>query len=298
MKGRKPREIIVVSGKGGTGKTSITASLAYFFGDLVLSDCDVDTPNLSFLIRAGKEPFLEEPFFGEKKARVKYDACTACGECLDVCRFGAISMDQSTGKPLIDDAACEGCGVCAYVCRFDAIELQENESGKLVCTSSRFGPFVYGRLNPGEGNSGKLVTLVREKARELASEEGKRVILVDGPPGIGCPVISAVTGADYVVIVTECSISGQRDLERIMALVSHFKVPCGVVINKADIEPSVTDGIKAMCGDDGIAVLGLLPFDKAFVESLENGIPIAEAFPGSKASGELEKVYRALVESD
>ena len=276
MRNKKPVEVLIVSGKGGTGKTSITASFAYFLEDLIVADCDVDTPNLSFLIGAEKTPFFNEPFFGERKARLIEDKCTSCGACLNVCRFGAISRNEKTGGPLFDPILCEGCGVCKIVCEYDAIELLDKESGRILGTKSRFGPFVFGKLYPGEGNSGRLVTLVRNKAFEIAEKESKEIVLIDGPPGIGCPVISAMTGVGYVVVVTECSISGRRDLERILELIKHFKIKAGVIINKADIDNKTTELIRETCGLFDVPVLGLVPFDPDFVDALSEGIPYLE----------------------
>lgn len=236
-------ELVVLSGKGGTGKTSVTAALAALAGRSVLADCDVDASNLPLILN----PQLrrQEPFTGGSRAVINPNECLACGKCMELCRFDAISGNGPANEfaPhtfLVEPTSCEGCGVCHDHCPAHAIELLPAENGEWFVSDTRFGPLVHARLHPGQGNSGKLVALVREQARRVAREAGIRRILIDGPPGIGCPVIACLNGANRILAVTEPTPSGEHDLERVLALARHFEIPAWVCVNKHDLNPAAT----------------------------------------------------------
>jgi MinD superfamily P-loop ATPase len=265
------QELVIISGKGGTGKTSLTASFAFLAHDQVLADCDVDAADLHILVDPQK--VHEEDFRGSVKARIDKDKCIECGSCIDACRFGAISEDL-----VVNTMSCEGCGVCFHVCLEEAVILEEGLNGRWYISETRFGPMVHADLFPGEENSGKLVALVRNQAKVLARDRTKSLILVDGAPGVGCPVISSITGADHVLIVTEPSLSGLHDMERAVQLAQGFSIPISVVINKYDVSAYGTEKIERFAGIAGLNLLGKIPYDpsvtKAMVQRLcvlENG---------------------------
>ncbi|MCA1961816.1 MAG: ATP-binding protein [Desulfomonile sp.] len=269
------RELVIISGKGGTGKTSLTASFACLAADAVLVDCDVDAADLHILVHP--EVKCAEEFRGGVKAIIDRGICTECAACREVCRFNAI--DDSY---VVNPVSCEGCGVCFHVCPEKAVELEENLCGRWFVSETRFGPMVHAALFPGEENSGKLVALVRNQAKVIARREGKSLILVDGAPGVGCPVISSVTGADHVLVVAEPSLSGLHDLERVCKLVSGFRIPISVVVNKRDINPLITERIEASAGNHGAQVLGTVPYDDSVIKAMvqrravvENGLSAA-----------------------
>lgn len=271
-------ELVVVSGKGGTGKTSFVGCFAYLAEDKVLADCDVDAADLHILVQP--RVVHEESFTGGVKARIDPGRCNSCRACLDACRYGAISDDL-----VVSSISCEGCGVCFHVCPEQAVVLDEGLNGRWFVSETRFGPMVHAELFPGEENSGKLVALVRNQAKVLAKRDRKSLILVDGAPGVGCPVISSVTGADHVLIVTEPSLSGMHDMERVMALVQRFGIPMSVVVNKYDINPQVSEQIEACAARVGARFLGCVPYDSSVITAMvkrrcvvENGAsPAAEA---------------------
>jgi MinD superfamily P-loop ATPase len=275
------KEIVIVSGKGGTGKTTLTASFAYLAGNNVLADCDVDAADLHILARP--EIIHEEDFHGGAKAQIIQEKCVQCGECSSACRYQAISDDF-----IVNPLSCEGCGLCFHLCPTEAIVMDECINGKWFISNSRLGPMVHAALSPGEENSGKLVALVRNQAKVLARQQGKTLILVDGAPGVGCPVISSITGADHVIIVTEPTLSGLHDMDRALKLVQGFGITASVVINKADINPDVTKKIAEFSEKSGAGVLGLIPYDPLVLKSIvqrkcvmesERG-PAAEAIAG------------------
>lgn len=248
------REIAVVSGKGGTGKTTVAAAFMSLAQGCAIADCDVDASNLPILLSPCS---LEQtPIVGSLVAVVDREICNSCGKCFNACRFDAIDGDLS-----IIDTRCEGCGVCAYVCPTDAISMEERVAGTLHRATTRFGPFIYMDMHYGEEGSGKLVTAVREKAHDVAREAGIETIIIDGPPGIGCPVIASLTGADLALIVCEPTLSGKWDLERVSELAESLSVPCAVCINKHDINPDMTGAIAAWCDDKDIPLVGTLPYD-------------------------------------
>lgn len=259
------KEITVISGKGGTGKTTFTANLASLLNNLVVGDCDVDAPNLHLLLNP--ENKSEAVFKGMKLAVKNDDLCIDCGLCYENCRFNAITADDYQIKNL----KCEGCAVCAYVCPTDAIRMEEIETGTLYEAESKFGEMVHAKLIPGADTSGKLVSEVKNRASELAKEKNKDWILIDGSPGIGCPVIASLTGSDMAVLVTEPTLSGFADLKRVMEVVNHFKIPAGIVINKYDLNENISAKIEAYAEEEKIDLLTKIPYSREIVESLKKG---------------------------
>lgn len=263
------KQIVIISGKGGTGKTVLTASLASLAKDKVMVDCDVDAADLHLLLHpAVKERF---EFRSGQAARIDKARCCECGECIDICRFNAIGKDF-----VIDPVSCEGCALCSRICRYGAIAMEENISGEWFISDTRYGPFVHARLGIAEDNSGKLVSVVRQAAKEIAEKEKKSYILIDGPPGIGCPVIAAITDTDLAVIVTEPTLSGIHDMMRIIDTTAHFQIPVKVVINKCDLNPENTQKINDMCESKGIEIMGRIPFSAKVPRSLVKAVPYVE----------------------
>ncbi len=263
------REVVIISGKGGTGKTTLTASLAALWKDKVIADCDVDAADLHLLLKPKIQK--KSDFYSGVRAVIDQETCTQCGACRDVCKYGAISEDF-----VLSEVDCEGCGVCFYFCPADAISLQDRRSGEWYLSETRFGPFVHARLGIAEENSGKLVSLIRRQAKLLAEDQGFDTILVDGSPGIGCPVISSITGASLVVIVTEPTISGVHDMERVLGLSEHFQIPATVVINKADLNEEMSKKIETLAGEQGVSVLGWIPYDSLVTQAMVQGKTVIE----------------------
>lgn len=260
-------EIVVISGKGGTGKTTITASLVPFLKDVVIADCDVDAPDLHILLDPKDEK--SEIFSGSQKARLDEEICTKCGLCSESCRFRAI--DET---PQINPMKCEGCGVCEYVCPVDAITLHDVTTGTVFTGETSYGPMVHARLVPGEETSGKLVSKVRNEAKKIAVEQGRSTVIIDGSPGIGCNVISSITGASSVLIVTEPTLSGLHDLKRVLDVADRFSGKAYVLINKYDLSVEMTVKIEEEARSRNAQVLMKLPFNKALVQSVtEKTIP-------------------------
>jgi len=264
------KELVVISGKGGTGKTSIVASFAALSKNTVLADCDVDAADLHLILEPSETG--KRPFAGGKRASVIPDNCTACGRCEEVCRFGAVHLNGSDNTYgdrtyTIDPYSCEGCGICKFVCPSAAIDFDENQSGEWFVSKTRFGPMVHARLFPGEENSGKLVTLVRNQARLIAERDEIDMILVDGSPGIGCPVIASITGADLVLVITEPTLSGKHDLERVCELTRHFNIATVVCINKHDINEALTEKIAEDASRVGSKVIGKVRYDPAVTKA-------------------------------
>lgn len=252
--------ISVASGKGGTGKTTIAAAFATLAKNKVMVDCDVDAPDLHLLLQP--KILTEEKYFGGRSPRVDSEKCTRCGICTKVCRFNAIE------NGVLDLISCEGCGFCSYVCPENAIMMEEAFSGAWFLSKTTYGPLVHARLGIGEENSGKLVTVVRKKAMEIAQERQLGLILIDGPPGIGCPVTASVTGVNLVLAITEPTVSGIHDLERILKLSSHFKIPSMVCINKFDINLENSNQIVNYCEKNGSRIIGKIPYEPKVVEAL------------------------------
>jgi len=284
----KLKQIAIVSGKGGTGKTTVTASFAALAHDIVVADCDVDAPDLHMLLHPQK--IRTQEFKGSKLAVIDRSKCTECASCKNSCRFHAID-----DRLQIDPFYCEGCGVCAFVCPEEAISLNERISGYAFISKTKYGTMSHARLNPGEANSGKLVTLVRHNARQIAEEENRELILIDGPPGIGCPVIASVTGVDVGLIITEPTLSGIHDLDRVLRLLDHFNIPPLVCINRYDINRKNTDRIVKFCEKSKVEVAGKIPFDPVVTRAMVAGKTIVEYSPENIASQEIETTWKKVL---
>jgi MinD superfamily P-loop ATPase len=267
------RELVVLSGKGGTGKTSIVGSFAALAGKKVLADCDVDAADLHLLLNPSVRQQSE--FWSGQVAQIDEDRCTQCGLCQDLCRFNAIKDFR------VDLVSCEGCGFCAHICPVEAITMRENMSGHWFISETRYGPLVHARLGITQENSGKLVAVVRQQAKQITEEQDLDYIISDGPPGIGCPVISSLSGASLALLVTEPTLSGIHDLERVLEVCRHFGVPALVCINKCDINEDNTRQIEAYCSAQGIQVASKIPFDNVVTEALVHGVPVVEYADGS-----------------
>ena len=264
------KELVVISGKGGTGKTSIVASFAALAKKAVLADCDVDAADLHLVLEP--KVIRRESFSGGKRARIKPGHCTACGKCEELCRFDAIYFDGPgngrVGKTFrIDPIACEGCGVCAWFCAEKAIEFGPVVNGEWYVSDTRHGPMVHAKLGIAEESSGKLVNTVRTEARKLAEQRKLDMIIIDGSPGIGCPVIASITGASMVLIVTEPTPSGQHDMERVAELTRHFDIPAMVCVNKWDLNPQIADEIESLASKRGIQVAGRIRYDRGVTQA-------------------------------
>ncbi len=257
------KELVVISGKGGTGKTSLTASFAMLAERPVVADCDVDAADLHLVLA----PRLRErhEFRAGNLAVIRADACSGCGLCRQLCRFDAVSGEPGPGgrRPVIDPTSCEGCGVCVRFCPEKAIDFPERLCGEWMVSDTRCGPMVHARLYAAAENSGKLVTVVRNRAREIAEEQGRSLVIVDGPPGIGCPVIASLTGASRVLVVTEPTVSGEHDLERVLALARHFNIPASVCVNKWNLNPELTERIEQLTARAGARAAGRIRYDPA-----------------------------------
>jgi MinD superfamily P-loop ATPase len=275
------KQLVILSGKGGTGKTTVAAALAHLASQelsIVLADADVDAANLELVLDPTKQEVQD--FAGGKLAVIDPETCTACGTCYKVCRFEAIIPGSGTEAYRVDSLACEGCAACFYQCPEEAIQMEEQRDGQWFRSDTRFGPLFHAHLFAGQENSGKLVTLVKQQARLLAQGTGTALVVVDGPPGIGCPVISACAGMDMALHVVEPTISGVHDLERIMATTDHFGVPSLVVINKADLNLARADEITAFCAGRGVQVVGHIPYDNVVTEAMVRGLPVTDYTDG------------------
>ncbi len=276
------KEIVVISGKGGTGKTSITASFAALAkGKAVVADCDVDAADLHLLLDPDRKRQI--PFFSGHTALVNSERCTGCGRCMTLCRFGAIRNDAADGTCRVDPIACEGCGVCVRFCPSEAITFQENRCGEWYVSSTRFGTMVHARLGIAAENSGRLVTLVRTEAKRLAEEQQARYVLIDGSPGIGCPVIASLTAAQLAVIVIEPTVSGVHDLRRIAGLTRQLGVPSIVCVNKWDINPAMTETIRCFTETEGIGFAGTVRYDRGVTAAQRAGKAVVEFSEGPVA---------------
>ncbi|MDX9703963.1 MAG: ATP-binding protein [Candidatus Auribacterota bacterium] len=290
------KEVIVISGKGGTGKTSITAAFASLAQNAVIADCDVDAADLHLIL----EPDIttENNFSGGKTAVINTDKCIGCGKCANLCRFDAIHLDaKATGggkKFSIDPISCEGCKVCVEFCPVRAIDFKDALNGKWFISKTRFGPMVHAKLGIAEENSGKLVCLIRQKAKEIAKEQNKDLIIVDGSPGIGCPVIASITGADLVIVVTEPTLSGKHDLDRVVDLTSNFGIKTAVCINKADINPEITEQIVEQAGKRNVKVIGKIAYDESFTKAQILKAAITE-YTGGFIAGEIKKIWQEII---
>jgi MinD superfamily P-loop ATPase len=275
------KQLTVISGKGGTGKTTLVGSFAVLAENKVIADCDVDAPDLHLLLQPELE--RQQEFKGLKVAVMDKSRCIECGTCAETCRFNAIVSTEDSGYR-VNTARCEGCGACVYTCPQEALSLQERVSGYAFVSTTKYGPMVHAQLNIAEEASGKLVTVVRELAREIAEREGCDLILIDGAPGIGCPVIASLTGVDLALIVTEPTISGLHDLERILDVTRHFGIGSAVCINKYDLNEKNSERIAAFCRERGVEIAGTIPYDPVVTEAMVAGLPVVEFSKGAVSS--------------
>jgi MinD superfamily P-loop ATPase len=272
------KQVVVISGKGGTGKTVITGAFAALAKNKVMADCDVDAADLHLLL----QPNIKErhEFKSGQTAIIDKKICQQCGKCIVACRFNAISQDF-----VIDPISCEGCAFCSYICPVQAIRMEENISGEWFISETRFGPFVHAKLGIAEENSGKLVSLVRKQAKELAEKNNCDWVIIDGAPGIGCPVIASLSGIDCALVITEPTLSGLHDAIRVIDVAKHFGVAVKLVVNKYDLNTEMSQKIEKYCAKNGIHLIGKIRFDKSVVEAMVEGKTIMEYKSRSCAQG-------------
>ena len=285
------KELAVISGKGGTGKTSLTAAFASLADSHLLCDTDVDAADLHLLL----DPEIVEThnFIGGSKAAIIAEDCSGCGLCAELCRFSAISEDF-----VVDPIECEGCGVCHAFCPEQAVDFQPRKCGEWFSSMTRFGPLVHARLGIGEENSGKLVSLIRKQAQILAERRGLELIVTDGPPGIGCPVIASITGATALLIVVEPTVSGLHDMRRVAELAHHFKIPAMVCINKYDLNEEMSSVIEGEIEKGKLMTVGRIPFDPAFTRAMVEGKTIIEYDPSAKLADTVSSLWRTIRSSE
>lgn len=285
------KEIVIISGKGGTGKTSITASFAMLGGkDIVVADCDVDAADMHLLMQPDWE--RSEDFYSGVIAEIDQEKCVKCGNCADICRFNAIPIIDK--KYIVNKLNCEGCGYCFHVCPTDAITMKEQNVGKWYISNTKAdNVMVHARLGIGAENSGKLVAKVKNEAKRIAKETAKQFIVVDGSPGIGCPVVSSLSGADFVVLVTEPTVSGLHDLKRVYELVKKFNISAGCIINKADLNTKVAQQIEKFLREENIIHISNLPYDETFTKAMTNGQTIVE-YDDGKIKQILEESWKKI----
>ena len=283
------REIVIISGKGGTGKTSIAGALAYLAESKVLCDMDVDAPDLHLLLT----PEIQErhDFISGHEARIRSEDCTRCGQCAELCRFDAVLQTQDGYQ--VDPVRCEGCKVCVALCPAGAIDFPDSHCGEWFRSETRVGPMLHAQLKAGAENSGRLVTLLKQQARALAEDRGLELLLCDGAPGIGCPVISSLAGAHLALIVTEPTLSGLHDLKRVQELCRHFRIKTAVLVNKCDLNPEQTERIRARCAEQGCAVLAELPHDPLFVQAMVNRKTVTE-YPATPTARALREAWERI----
>jgi MinD superfamily P-loop ATPase len=290
-------EIVVISGKGGTGKTSVAASLAVLADRPVVADCDVDAADLHLIL----SPRVEErhEFLSGREAVIRQDDCAACGVCLTHCRFEAVKTNQDPAGRVaysIDPVSCEGCGVCVRFCPEGAIDFPERHCGEWMVSKTRCGPMVHARLGVAAENSGKLVSTVRREARRIAEEQDRSLVIVDGPPGIGCPVIASVTGATLVLVVTEPTVSGEHDLERVFSLTRHFGIPTAVCMNKWDLNPDMADRIEDKARRSGGSIAGRIRYDPSVTQAQMRGRAVVEE--ESSAAADIRLLWEDVIRRD
>ena len=294
FKGKKPDELVVISGKGGTGKTSLTASFAALAQNIVISDCDVDAADLHLILK----PDIQESgyFSGGVRVEINQETCTSCGRCKQVCRFSAIEEKMINGKAVfsIDPVACEGCGACFWACKDNAIQVEDAVNGEWFVADTRLGPMSYAKLGVAEENSGRLVSLVRSKESRIAQKTNRNKAIIDGAPGTGCPVIASLTGADYALIVTEPTVSGIHDLERILDVTRHFRIKSGVVVNKYDLNEKMTKKIKDLVEKGNFEFMGVIPYDEKFTQAQMKGLSVVEYGEG-EAVESIKRIWEKIV---
>ena len=281
------REVVVLSGKGGTGKTSVVGAFAALAKQKVLSDCDVDAADLHLLLSPTVKE--EHEFWSGQVAAIDRAVCTECGKCVEVCRFDAIH------DFVVDPIGCEGCAFCSRICPVNAITMKDNMAGHWYISETRFGPLVHAKLGIAQENSGKLVALVRRKAKEVAEQAGLEITINDGPPGIGCAVISSLSGANLACIVTEPSYSGIHDMERVLSVCRHFDTSAIVCINKYDVNEEGTEQIEQYCAGEGIEVVAKIPFDTKVTEAQVQGVPLVEYTDDARLVGPIEAAWKAVL---
>lgn len=281
------KEVVVLSGKGGTGKTSLVGSFAALAQIAVLADCDVDAADLDLILN----PVIRQTqeLWSSRVAAIDPTRCTQCGLCQDLCRFGAINNFK------VDPVSCEGCGFCFHVCPSEAVTMKDNMAGHWFVSDTSYGPLVHARLGIAQENSGKLVAVVRRQAKQIAEHEKLNLIISDGPPGIGCPVISSLSGADLALLVTEPTLSGIHDLKRVLGVCRHFNVSAIVCINKYDINPENTDRIEAFCNSENVAVVARIPYDNVFTEAMIHGQPVVE-YSNGQVSQQIKTLWQEIAQ--
>ena len=279
------KEVVILSGKGGTGKTSIVGCFAALAQSKVLADCDVDAADLYLLLNPSMKE--ENEFWSGQVAVIDDKECTECGLCQDVCRFGAINDFK------VDPISCEGCGFCLHICPVEAVTMKESLSGHWFISDTKYGHLVHARLGIAQENSGKLVALVRQQAKQIGERDGLSYIISDGPPGIGCPVISSLSGANLALLVTEPTLSGIHDLERVLGVCHHFGIPVLVCINKYDVNKDNTRQIENYCLNQGVEVASKIPFDNVVTEAIVQGLPVVEYSQG-KVTQEIESLWQHI----
>jgi len=288
------KELVVISGKGGTGKTSIVASFAALAQNAVLADCDVDAADLHLVL----EPNIKQTtdFSGGKQASIVTEKCIGCGKCKELCRFDAINLNGPANDIIaktftVDPVSCEGCKVCVEFCPADAIEFNDSINGQWFVSDTRFGPMVHAKLGIAEENSGKLVTLIRKEAKQIAEKQNKDLLIVDGSPGIGCPVIASITGADLVLIITEPTLSGRHDLERVAELAAGFNIPVLVAINKFDLNLDMATQTEEDARKQNMKVVGKIRYDKAFTKAQLMKCSVVE-YTGGAVAEDVKALWR------
>ncbi len=289
------RELVIISGKGGTGKTSIAASFAVLAGRVVLADCDVDAADLHLILSPDVK--RREVFRSGHRATIRQSDCTCCGDCATLCRFDAVRrLERRNGTVayVINPMACEGCGVCVRFCPEHAIDFSEQTCGEWFVSETRCGPFVHAKLGAAAENSGKLVSLVRAQAREVAKTRGLDLVLIDGSPGIGCPVIASLAGANLALAVTEPTLSGEHDLERVLQLIKHFGIPAMICVNKWDLNPSMTERIEHTARARGAAVAHRVRYDTAVTSAQIRAQAVVEC--ESEAADDVRSLWRNVVD--
>ncbi|HBR21559.1 MAG TPA: (4Fe-4S)-binding protein [Nitrospiraceae bacterium] len=288
------KEIVILSGKGGVGKSSITASLGYLLSKkykVVMADTDVDAPNLDIVLGARLREYNDIKASG--KAIIDYEKCTGCMRCVDACRFSSIIEAE---KPIVISFSCEGCGACSIVCPEQAIEIKEITNGRINIFDVENMLIVSGELIIGESSSGHLVDVVKKTAKDKTEASNADLILVDGPPGIGCPVISSIKGCDYVIAVTEPTPSALSDMKRLIEVINYFKTSTGIVINKSDIHPESAQKIKDFASEKGFKILAEIPYDLSIPNAITQAVPVVKAYPESQSSTVIKCLSDKLID--